>query len=63
MTNTAVARIERFAPGFSDVVVASRCIPAAAMPTRNRNYVGGDIAAGRVSMYRIVARPVPKWNP
>lgn len=63
MTATAIAQIERFAPGFRDVIVGSRCIPAAQMSGHNANYVGGDIAAGQVSMFRIAARPVPRWDP
>ena len=63
MTEIVTAQIERFAPGFRDVVVASRCIPASELSRHNANYVGGDIAAGQVSMYRMVARPVLKWNP
>ncbi|HEY7054165.1 MAG TPA: NAD(P)/FAD-dependent oxidoreductase [Mycobacterium sp.] len=63
MTDTVTAQIERFAPGFRDTVVASRCIPAAELQAHNANYVGGDIGAGQVSMYRMVARPVPKWDP
>ncbi|WP_179469084.1 phytoene desaturase family protein [Mycolicibacterium vinylchloridicum] len=63
MTDAVTAHIERFAPGFRDVVIGSRCIPAAAMAGHNPNYVGGDIAVGTVSMYRMLARPVPRWNP
>ena len=63
MTEIVTAQIERFAPGFRDVVVASRCIPASELSRHNANYVGGDIAAGQVSMYRMVARPVLTWNP
>ncbi len=63
MTATAMSQIERFAPGFRDVVVGSRCIPASDMSSHNENYLGGDIAAGHVSMYRILARPVPRWDP
>ena len=63
MTATATAQIERFAPGFRDVVVASRCIPACEMSAHDANYLGGDIAAGYVSAYRIAARPVPRWDP
>jgi phytoene dehydrogenase-like protein len=63
MTATATAQIERFAPGFRDVVVASRCIRACEMSSHDANYVGGDIAAGYVSVYRIAARPVPRWDP
>lgn len=63
MTTTMTKQIERFAPGFRDVVIGSRCIPAGAMQQHNANYAGGDIAVGHVSLYRMAARPVPKWDP
>ncbi|BBX70714.1 phytoene desaturase family protein [Mycolicibacterium psychrotolerans] len=63
MTATAIAQIERFAPGFRDVVIGSRCIPAADLSRHNANYRGGDIAVGTVSMYRMLARPVLAWDP
>lgn len=63
MTETATAQIERFAPGFRDVVLGSRCIPAADMGRHDANYLGGDIAVGQVSTYRMLARPVARWNP
>ncbi|MFZ2172858.1 MAG: NAD(P)/FAD-dependent oxidoreductase, partial [Rhodococcus sp. (in: high G+C Gram-positive bacteria)] len=62
-TETITAQIERFAPGFRDVVLASRATPAHQMSAHNANYRGGDIAAGTVSMYRMLARPTPRWNP
>ncbi|MFW5898945.1 MAG: phytoene desaturase family protein [Jiangellaceae bacterium] len=57
------AQIERFAPGFSDVVVARNTISAAGMERHNANYVGGDIAAGAVTLWQMLARPAPRWNP
>lgn len=57
------AQIERFAPGFGDVVVARRTTPAAVMPAHNANYVGGDIAAGAITLWQMLARPVPRWDP
>lgn len=63
MTEAVTAQVERFAPGFRDVVIGSRCIPARDLSHHNANYVGGDIAVGQVSMYRMVARPAPKWDP
>lgn len=63
MTTTLTKQIERFAPGFRDVVIGSRCIPANSLQQHNANYVGGDIAVGHVSLYRMAARPVPKWDP
>ncbi|WP_127126503.1 NAD(P)/FAD-dependent oxidoreductase [Georgenia sp. SYP-B2076] len=62
ITETVIAQIERFAPGFRDVVVASQCIPAAQMSKHNANYIGGDIAAGAITMFRMVARPRVAWN-
>ncbi|WP_418608328.1 phytoene desaturase family protein [Georgenia sp. SUBG003] len=62
VTEEVTAQIERFAPGFRDVVVTSRCVPAAAMPRHNASYVDGDIASGAVTMYRMVARPRMAWH-
>jgi phytoene dehydrogenase-like protein len=40
------AEIERAAPGFGDLVLTRRTIPAARLPEHNANYRGGDIALG-----------------
>ncbi|QGH68448.1 NAD(P)/FAD-dependent oxidoreductase [Pseudactinotalea sp. HY158] len=63
MTEDITRRLEQFAPGFRDVVVASRCIPAARMHEHNANYIGGDIAAGAIDIAAMVARPTPWLNP
>ncbi len=63
VTEAITAQIERFAPGFRDVVVGSRCIPAAEMSQHNANYIGGDIAAGAVTMPRMTLGPRRSWNP
>lgn len=57
------AQIERFAPGFGDVVVERRCIPAAEMAEHNPNYIGGDIAAGAITLWQMFARPAARWDP
>ncbi|HVW44692.1 MAG TPA: dehydrogenase, partial [Amycolatopsis sp.] len=56
-------QIERFAPGFSDTIVAHRSTTAPQLAEHNPNYVGGDIAAGALTLPQILARPVPRWNP
>lgn len=56
-------QIERFAPGFSDTVLAGQSTPATALEAYNPNYVGGDIAAGAIGLRQLFARPVPRWNP
>lgn len=62
-TEAVTATIERFAPGFRDVVVAARAIPAAHLSEHNANYVGGDIGMGGNSAWRAIAGPTPRLNP
>lgn len=62
-TETVTAVVERFAPGFRDVVVAARAVPAAEMAHHNANYVGGDIAVGGASVLRATLGPTPRLNP
>ncbi|HWJ84164.1 MAG TPA: NAD(P)/FAD-dependent oxidoreductase [Cellulomonas sp.] len=63
VTEAVTAHIERYAPGFRDVVVASRCIPAAHLSEHNENYVGGDISAGAATITQMFARPTASWEP
>ncbi|WP_030107617.1 phytoene desaturase family protein [Actinoalloteichus caeruleus] len=56
-------QIERFAPGFSDTVIAARGVPAAALAAYNPNYVGGDIGAGAMTPWQAIFRPAPRWDP
>lgn len=51
------ARIERYAPGFRDVVVAARGVPASRMIDHNPNYLGGDIALGQLTALTMAQRP------
>jgi phytoene dehydrogenase-like protein len=62
-TEAVTATIERFAPGFRDVVVAARSVPAAHMTDHNANYVGGDIGMGANSAWRAIAGPTPRVDP
>jgi phytoene dehydrogenase-like protein len=56
-------QIERFAPGFTDTVLASRSTNAVQQHEYNPNYVGGDIAAGAIDLRQLAGRPVLKWSP
>ncbi|WP_106506927.1 phytoene desaturase family protein [Brachybacterium timonense] len=62
-TDLITAQIERFAPGFRDTIVAARGIPAARMHEHNASLVGGDIALGALSAWRMMARPTAAWDP
>ena len=57
------AAMERFAPGFSDLVVAARSIPASRLHEHDANYVGGDIGVGGTSVLRALLGPTPRANP
>lgn len=61
--DTITAVMERFAPGFSDIVVAARSIPASRLNLHNANYIGGDIAVGGNSVLRALLGPTPRANP
>ncbi|MFV0460895.1 MAG: phytoene desaturase family protein [Actinomycetales bacterium] len=63
LTGEVIAAVERFAPGFRDVVVAARCTPAADLHEHNANYIGGDIAAGAVTLGQVIARPTLPPDP
>ncbi|HEX4830341.1 MAG TPA: dehydrogenase, partial [Trebonia sp.] len=52
-------QVERFAPGFRDLVLARAVTTPADMAERNPNNVGGDIAGGRCDGLRLLLRPVP----
>ncbi|GAB3618021.1 NAD(P)/FAD-dependent oxidoreductase [Okibacterium endophyticum] len=63
MTEPITAQIERFAPGFRDVVMASASMTAADLERQNPNFVGGDISGGAVSIRQLIARPVLSSHP
>lgn len=62
-TEAVTGVVERFAPGFRDIVVAARAVPAARLADHNANYVGGDIGIGGNSAWRAIAGPTPRLNP
>ena len=58
MTERIEAQIERFAPGFRDVVLARNTLRPADFEARNPNKVGGDIGGGALdrTAVRVAAR-------
>lgn len=57
------AQIERFAPGFREVVLAKSVRTAVQMEAYNPNYVGGDINGGVQNLRQFFTRPAVQWNP
>jgi phytoene dehydrogenase-like protein len=62
-TDAIETQIERFAPGFRDLVLARTATAPADIAARNPNNSGGDIAAGRCDQLRLLFRPVLKPVP
>lgn len=52
-------QVERFAPGFADLVLARSVHAPADLEAMNRNYVGGDINGGLMDLGQLVFRPSP----
>jgi phytoene dehydrogenase-like protein len=57
MSAAIEAQVERFAPGFKDLVLARSVTTALALERRNPNLVGGDIAGGANDLLQLLARP------
>lgn len=63
LAETVTAIFERFAPGFRDLVVGVRSVPASRMDEHNANLVGGDIGVGGNNMASALLGPTPRFNP
>jgi phytoene dehydrogenase-like protein len=63
MTERIERQIERYAPGFRDVILARHVMPPAALEAHNPNLVGGDVGGGSNALDQVLARPVPRWDP
>jgi phytoene dehydrogenase-like protein len=57
MTERIEAQIERFAPGFRDLVLARRASAPADLEAANANLVGGDVNGGAFTPGQILLRP------
>jgi phytoene dehydrogenase-like protein len=63
MTVRIESQIERFAPGFKDLVLARASVTARDAEAHNPNYVGGDITGGAGTLRQTLFRPTVRWNP
>lgn len=57
MTSRIEAQLERFAPGFRDLVLARSALAPADLERYNPNYAGGDIGGGSAAGLGLVSRP------
>jgi phytoene dehydrogenase-like protein len=63
MTERILTQIERFAPGFSALILAVTKTTPAQLEAHNANYVGGDIAGGRFDLGQLFNRPARPFDP
>jgi phytoene dehydrogenase-like protein len=63
MTGRITAQIERFAPGFRDLILAKNTRTAVEMEQYNPNYIGGDINGGVQDWRQFFTRPTISLSP
>ncbi|HEY7197884.1 MAG TPA: NAD(P)/FAD-dependent oxidoreductase [Gaiellaceae bacterium] len=63
LTERIEMQVERFAPGFRDLVLARSALGPAELEAHNRNLVGGDLNGGAMDLPQLVFRPVRRLVP
>jgi phytoene dehydrogenase-like protein len=63
MTAAIEAQVERFAPGFRDLILGRHVMNTAQMQAYNPNYVGGDINGGIIDVGQLFTRPALRLSP
>jgi phytoene dehydrogenase-like protein len=57
LTAAIEAQVERFAPGFSDCILARHVMGTAQLEAWNPNLVGGDLSGGAMNLRQLLYRP------
>lgn len=57
------AQVERFAPGFRDLILARHVLGPADLQARNANLIGGDVGGGSYALDQLIFRPVRSPSP
>jgi phytoene dehydrogenase-like protein len=63
MTEQIENQVERFAPGFRNLVLARHTLNTSQLQTYNNNYVGGDINGGAFNFMQMFFRPTFSFTP
>lgn len=63
MTSAIENQIERFAPGFKDIILQRHVMNTKDMEMYNPNYVGGDINGGIQNITQLYSRPIWRKSP
>ncbi|QEA28791.1 MULTISPECIES: phytoene desaturase family protein [Microbacterium] len=62
-TELITAQVERFAPGFRDLILAHHAVPASSREAINPAEIGGDISGGVFDMRQALRRPILSPTP
>jgi phytoene dehydrogenase-like protein len=60
LTDAIEQQVERFAPGFGDIILARRASNASALEAWNPNLAGGDISGGAMTLSGLLTRPTAR---
>jgi phytoene dehydrogenase-like protein len=63
MTEIIEHQVERFAPGFSDLILAKHVMNTAQIQEYNANYISGDINGGAMDLSQLFTRPALRYSP
>ena len=63
MEERIINQIERYAPGFRDIIISTSTMNAMDFEKYNPNYIGGDINGGAQNLKQLFGRPLLKWDP
>ncbi len=63
MTSVIENQVERFAPGFRDLILAKHTMNTAEIQAHNPNYIGGDINGGVIDLGQLFTRPALRSSP
>jgi len=63
MTLAIENQVERFAPGFKDLILAKHTMNTREIEAYNPNYIGGDINGGVIDITQLFTRPALRISP
>ncbi|MNY17375.1 Phytoene desaturase (neurosporene-forming) [compost metagenome] len=63
MTEAIEKQVERFAPGFRDLIIGRHTMNTQQMQHYNPNYIGGDINGGIIDLGQLFTRPALRSSP
>src|SRR5690606_16592342 len=63
LTEAMEAQMERFAPGFRQIILTRRATTPGDFESLNPNYVGGAVTGGAADWTQLFTRPVARFDP